>query len=241
MELSEDGLPGRLSWGRVPTDDRLTAAIAATVIKPMNKMEGEMNLFDSQGQRKYLNAAERKAFLTAAVLQPRETRTFCLVLYYTGCRISEALALTPERVDFLEATLTFECLKRRQTGVFRSVPVPNQLIDTLDLVHGLRELPPHQKNQPLWPWSRMTAYRKIKAVMKAAQLDGIKATPKGLRHAFGIAANQKQIQLNMVQKWLGHADIKTTAIYSEAIGQEERNLAKRLWEDNRPFAPISSS
>jgi len=67
----------------------------------MNKMEGEMNLFDSFGQRKYLNAAERKAFLAAAVLQPRETLSFCLVLYYTGCRISEALALTPERVDFL--------------------------------------------------------------------------------------------------------------------------------------------
>ncbi len=77
----------------------------------------------------------------------------------------------------------------------------------------------------------MTAYRKIKAVMKEAEIYGINATPKGLRHAFGIAANQKGIQLNIVQRWLGHADIKTTAIYSEAIGAEERNLAKRLWED----------
>ena len=77
----------------------------------------------------------------------------------------------------------------------------------------------------------MTAYRKIKAVMETAGIGGIKATPKGLRHAFGIAANQKGIQLNMVQKWLGHTDIKTTAIYSEAVGLEERNVAQRLWED----------
>ncbi len=204
-----------------------------------------MNLFSEQGQRKYLNTSERKAFKNAAEKQPREVRTFCLVLYYTGCRISEALALTPSRVDIEACTLTFESLKKRQRGVFRSVPVPTTLVDTLDLVHGLRFATPHQQNTKLWSWARMTAYRKIKAVMKAAGIDGIKATPKGLRHAFGIIC-KKGIQLNcaegvrsfrriaprMVQKWLGHADIKTTAIYSEAVGQEERNVAQRLWEED---------
>jgi len=190
-----------------------------------------VNLFSEQGQRKYLNAIERKAFKQAAEKQPREVRTFCLVLYYTGCRISEALALTTERVDMEECTLTFESLKRRKRGVFRSVPVPSSLVDTLDLVHRLRFAGPHQQKMRLWDWSRMTAYRKIKVVMEAASIGGIKATPKGLRHAFGIAANQKGIQLNMVQKWLGHTDIKTTAIYSEAVGLEERNVAQRMWED----------
>jgi len=189
-----------------------------------------VNLFDTSGQRKYLNAAERKAFRQVVEKQPRQVRTFCLVLYYTGCRISEALALTPERIDLEECTLTFESLKKRQRGVFRSVPVPHSLIDTLELAHGLRELKPDQKARRLWDWSRMTAYRKIKAVMIEAGISGIKATPKGIRHAFGIAANQKGIQLNMVQRWLGHADIKTTAIYSEAVGKEERNVAQRLWE-----------
>lgn len=190
-----------------------------------------MNLFDKKGQRKYLNVAERKAFLKAAETQPREVRTFYLVLYYTGCRISEALATTPARIDFDECTLTFESLKKRRRGIFRVIPVPKKLLDTLDLVHGLRELPTGRQERKLWPWSRMTAYRKIKAVMQQAGIDGVKATPKGLRHAFGIAANQKSIQLNMVQKWLGHADIKTTAIYSEAVGVEERRVAQRLWED----------
>lgn len=187
-----------------------------------------MKLFNEHGQRKYLNAAERKAFKNAAEKQSREVRTFCLVIYYTGCRISEALALTPERIDWEEYTITFESLKKRNTGVFRSVPVPSSLVDILDLVHGLRQAPPKQR---LWAWSRMTAYRKVKAVMATAGLDGIKATPKGLRHAFGVACNQKGVQLNMAQKWLGHADIRTTAIYSDAVGQEERNVAERLWED----------
>ena len=191
-----------------------------------------MKLFNEQGQRKYLNAAEREAFKSAAEKQPREVRTFCLVLYYTGCRISEALALTQQRIDLEEGTITFESLKKRKDGVFRSVPVPLSLINILDLVHGLRESALDKQNERLWTWSRMTAYRKVKVVMDAAGLDGVKATPKGLRHAFGIACNQKGVQLNMAQRWLGHADIRTTAIYSEAIGQEERNVAQRLWEDD---------
>jgi integrase len=190
-----------------------------------------VNLFNCHGERKYLNVTERKAFLAAAGSQSREVSTFCFALYYTGARISEVLATTPALIDLDECAITFESLKKRQRGIFRSVPVPKTLIDRLDWVHGLRDLKAHQKNQRLWSWSRMTAYRKVKAVMNDAKISGIQATPKGLRHGFGIAANQKGIQLNMVQKWLGHADIKTTAIYSEAVGAEERNLAQRLWED----------
>lgn len=47
--------------------------------------------------------------------------------------------MTFDRVDFEEGALTFETLKRRRQGIFRSVPVPQSLLDALDLVHGLRE------------------------------------------------------------------------------------------------------
>jgi site-specific recombinase XerD len=53
--------------------------------------------------------------------------------------------------------------------------------------------------------------------------------PKALRHAFAVEAGQKGIPLNIVQRWLGHARIETTAIYASAIGEEERNLARRAW------------
>lgn len=57
------------------------------------------DLIDPQGHRLYLTAAERSAFLAAAAKAPREVRSFCEVLHFTGCRISEALALTVKRVD----------------------------------------------------------------------------------------------------------------------------------------------
>jgi intergrase/recombinase len=55
-------------------------------------MSGE--LFTSKGKRKYLTTDERDRFLKAAEKFDREVRTFCALLAYSGCRISEALALT---------------------------------------------------------------------------------------------------------------------------------------------------
>ena len=98
-----------------------------------------MQLYDAQGRRLYLTEDERRAFLQAAARTPREVRTFCATLHATGCRISEALALTADRVDLAGRVVVFESLKKRRGGVYRAVPVPPGLLDTLDLVHGLRE------------------------------------------------------------------------------------------------------
>ena len=40
---------------------------------------------------------------------------------------------------------------------------------------------------------------------------------------------EKGIPLNLVQRWLGHAQRSTTAIYADAVGEEERHIAARLW------------
>lgn len=81
-------------------------------------------LFDQAGNRKYLMHDEGNAFLKAADRAPREVRTFCHLLHFSGCRISAALALTCDRVDFTNGTVTFESRKKRRDGVYRSVPVP---------------------------------------------------------------------------------------------------------------------
>jgi len=65
----------------------------------------EMRLYDTDGRRLYLNVEERGAFLTAAAVAPPKTRLFAETLNYTGCRLSEALALTPERIDLAEGRI----------------------------------------------------------------------------------------------------------------------------------------
>ena len=167
-----------------------------------------MALHTADGLRKYLTAGERDAFLREAERADRAVRTLCMTLAYAGCRLSEALALTADRVDLPAGVLTFESLKKRRTGVYGSVPVPPALLDALDLVHGIRELQSGRRRGRgalLWPWSRMTGWRAVHDVMAAARLEGPHASPKGLRHGFGVAAVSAGIPLNLVQKWLGHA------------------------------------
>src|SRR5215212_2640421 len=96
-------------------------------------------LHDATGHRLYLTAAERAAFLVAAQHFPRKVRTLCVILHDTGCRISEALSLTTDRVDFSGKAVVFETLKKHKRGLFRTVPVPDATLDLLAIVHGLRE------------------------------------------------------------------------------------------------------
>lgn len=190
------------------------------------------DLFHSDGSRKYLTQDERQAFLTAATQFPHTVRSFCAVLTYTGCRLGEALALTADRGDLSTGRLTFETLKKRKRGIYRTVPVPPDVVTMLDFVHNIRRTQGRKdrgRSLRLWAWSPVTAWRHVKAVMQLAGIKGTQASPKGLRHGFGVVAVQARIPLNLVQRWLGHAQLSTTAIYAEAIGQEEQEIAARMW------------
>ncbi len=57
------------------------------------------------------------------------------------------------------------------------------------------------------------------------------ATPKGLRHAYGIAAVLSGMPITELQKALGHADLKTTSIYLNAQGKEKRALYTPMWSN----------
>ena len=210
----------------------ISAGRKLTKAKPAAAPQGGMTLHTSDGARKYLTAGERDAFLRAAEQTDRRARTLCMTLAYAGCRLSEALALTVDRVDFGAGVLVFETLKKRRGGIYRAVPVPPALLEALDLVHGIREAQARRdkgRGIRLWPGSRMTGWRAVHAVMAEAGLDGPHASPKGLRHGFGVAAVSAGIPLNLVQKWLGHAQLTTTAIYANAVGEEEQSIAARMW------------
>ena len=133
-----------------------------------------MNLHDTQGRRLYLTADERRAFIAAAATADRPVRTLCTVLHDTGCRISEALALTSESIDLSGRAVMFESLKKRRRGIYRAVPVPPTLLDTLDMVHGIREAQKRgggQSDRPLWGSIRFRA-----------NLPDVAVPPTSMRH-----------------------------------------------------------
>lgn len=203
---------------------------------------GEMRLYDDHGQRLYLNADERRRFLDAAALESPSDRMFCHVLHYTGCRPSEALALTPDNVRIDAGEIVIRSLKKRKLDTkgrerkpqFRAVPVLNSLLEHLDLVFALRASARSglgKGEKLLWPMSRPTAYRLVKRVMDRAGIMGAQATGKGLRHGFGVALVMAKppVPLHVISQLMGHADSKTTEIYLQVIDDERRTLIMGAW------------
>jgi integrase/recombinase XerD len=190
-----------------------------------------LSLFSRSGNRKYLNAAERRRFVDAAAGAPDHVRLLCLVLRWSGARVSEVLALTPAVIDLDTGVVCIRTLKRRAQCVVRQVPLPPGLLDELERVLSLRAAQRDRvrANRPIFRFSRTTAWRHVKGVMTAAGVTGTAAMPKGLRHGFGVSAFQANVPPHLVQRWLGHASLRTTGIYGDVVGPDERAFAARIW------------
>jgi hypothetical protein len=48
------------------------------------------------------------------------------------------MSRTARQVDLSGRVVVFESLKKRRRGIFRAVPVPPELLDALDMVHGIQ-------------------------------------------------------------------------------------------------------
>lgn len=181
----------------------------------------EVQLFDVAGRRKYLTEAERLRFLVEADHGSAAEQALLYLLTFTGCRISEALALTTHHLDAERDTITLRTLKRRRT-VFRVIPIPPEVTEML-----LRLKTP--TGERFWTVHRSSAWRLVRRTMEAAAIDGPMACCRGLRHAFGMRAAERNVPPPLIQRWMGHASPATTAIYLDAIGAEERAFAVRMW------------
>jgi integrase/recombinase XerD len=192
-------------------------------------MKNTYSLYDAEGKRLYLTPKEREAFYKAANKQPVKVRTFCHMLYHTGCRVTEALNMTYGRIDVPAGEMVILSLKKRSSKPhYRAIPVPNRYLKQLSKVHDFNS----HLDERLWTWSRPHAWRLVKSVMRDAGINTKlpHATCKGLRHAFGIQAACKNVPINIIQKLLGHNSMSTTALYIDAVGAEKRELVSRMWE-----------
>lgn len=137
----------------------------------------EMRLFDPSGNRLYLNAKERAAFLKSAATYDPETQSFAEMLAFTGCRISEALEIVPKRLDVDGKMVIFRSLKKRREDVFRAVPVPPDYMDNVQRTFSIRQAQKRKNaaTERLWPWHRQHGWRLIKSIMKDANI-----TPGGI-------------------------------------------------------------
>ena len=179
------------------------------------------NAHDAGGRRKYLTKAEGRRFLEAVDGLHPGRAAFCLVIYYTGCRISEALNLRGTDIDAEDGAVVIRTLKRRGRPACRRIPVPEALLS------GLADLSPDGGR--LWSFSRTTGWRIVRRVMEDAGISGIHATARGMRHAFGVRGAMGEVPVTIIQEWMGHSDLSTTSIYLRVRGEEERKLIAKTW------------
>jgi hypothetical protein len=95
------------------------------------------------------------------------------------------------------------------------------------------------RGERLWPWSRMTGWRAIHPCRhsKPPGSDGRHASPKGLRHASATRCRVRRHLVHLVHKWLGHAQLATTAADSDDGGQAFRSKPSSDSDPRRPGIP----
>jgi len=200
-------------------------------------MNQEYSLFSDDGYRKYLDKEERTRFLDAIPkLKDSKQRTFALVLFYTGCRLMEAAAIRYQDVLLEDKVLVIRTLKQRNKNRVRRIPIPDFLVEKLDDVHNISKSLRDKRFKSdtlLWDATSATTYWTwIKRVMETANIKGLQATAKGLRHSFVIAHLMAGTPENVIMELTGHRNPQMMAIYGNVLGAEQRTLAAKIWRND---------
>jgi len=178
-------------------------------------------------------------------------RALLLVLYNTGARVSEALAIRPEDIQ-----LQRPCQVRLhgKGGKDRLCPLWAETAEAVRCV--LRRSPPG--NGPIFrnargaPLSRDgAAYLLAKHVRSAARTLPLLArrhiTPHVLRHSCAVALLQSGVELSVIRDYLGHVSAATTGRYLSTNLQMKRAVLEAFWcragldrKPPRPWQPTPS-
>ena len=187
-------------------------------------MEHRMpGIYDDRGRGKYLTLEESLRFKEEAMELDSRDRTLCLLLLCSGVRVSEALCLKRSDLDLSAGEIIVRTLKQRDSVVYRRIPIPEFLAKEID---GLKKHPRHR----LWKLSRSMAWHIVKGIMRKAEIKGIHATCKGLRHSYGVRSVMMGVPVTTLQTLMGHRKIETTTIYLNIVGEELRRVVKVGWE-----------
>jgi len=163
---------------------------------------------------RFLSPSEYQALLgEAAKLSTPEARRDAVMLellYATGLRIGELVALNTENID-LEANYVRIDSRRQVPFDRRLAPILGNFLrnDRLDLLYDESEhaLFLNRRGKRL---TRQGFWQIIKGYASKAGLAG-KVTPQTLRHSFARRKLQNGVELNQLQRLLGHAFTATSA------------------------------
>jgi len=154
-------------------------------------------------------------------------RVMLEVLYATGLRVSELVALRPGQVSLVQGVVRVT----GKGGKERLVPLGDESISWLERFNqGPRhDLLGERLCAELFPTRRgsgMTRQAFWYLIKKHAQWAGITKhlSPHTLRHAFATHLVNHGADLRVVQMLLGHSDLSTTQIYTHVARERLKSL-----------------
>ncbi len=137
-----------------------------------------------------------------AACRQRESALLIRLLFHTGARLSEVLALRPCDIDHQHQRLELPALKRKDITT-KLVVVDSATLKALgSYCHG------KVANKKLFNFSRQRAYYIIRMAAKKAGFTGIH--PHTLRDSFAVNWALSGGSLNLLQRQLGHRSFTTT-------------------------------
>jgi len=178
------------------------------------------------GERKLpvvLSRAEVRHLLNC--FQRLHYRTYFSTVYGCGLRTSEGVNLQVGDIDSDRMLLRVRQGKRRKD---RFIPLPGPCLSLLR-AYWVTHRNPVWLFPALYGQALRTATKPMSAVgvrtvfQKVLAESGIRkpAQPRSLRHAFATHLRQAGVALEVIQAYLGHRSLNTTAIYTHLTGRPD--------------------
>lgn len=154
-------------------------------------------------------------------------RALVEVLYGTGARISEAVRLTADDIDFDHASVRLFGKGSKE----RVVPLGSYAVTALHsyLVRGRPALAARGTGVPALflnkrgaALSRQSAWEEIQRIAQRAGLEHI--SPHTFRHSFATHLLQGGADIRIVQELLGHVSVTTTQIYTKVTPENVKEV-----------------
>ena len=167
----------------------------------------------------------------------RAARLYCLleVLYATGLRVSELMALPRTAAKLAQSGVGTLLTMKGKGGRERLVPVSEPARAAMLRHQGIEADAGRGTSRWLFPavsdsghMTRQAFARDLKGLAAAAGLQPGRVSPHVLRHAFASHLLQNGADLRIVQELLGHADIATTQIYTHVLDDRMKAMVRDL-------------